>query len=443
MDHGDVSLAELVSQLPKELQQLALNLTPEDTEFFKTLFENRSRPVYVNTSSQAQYNQSKAYQYCHFDFVDWYSGWHSRLALCIALFGAVANILTMTTLTRKNMATPTNLILVGLAVADLMVVLEYVPYAASKLLGGQQLKESWEHALYVLVHAHLSQVCHTISIWLTVSLAVWRWIAVSRPHSAPTFCTLVNARRLLAGVYVACPLLATPTFLIYTVEETEDVSGDNTRTVYKVDFSPLAKAHDNLLKNICLLVFSVLVKLVPCLLLAQIMPAIIRAMWLAKERRQKLTNRKPHQPASVSAANTPSVFARVSRRVKGSAGDEVGGGQGKQPPKKNEGSTERTTSMLLVVMFLFLLTEMPQGLLTGLSLIYGPDFFTDCYMQLADPMDLLALINSTINFVLYCAMSVQFRYTFAGMYCGCCSRRKEALPAPVSSRQNCASSFNI
>ncbi|XP_037782094.1 uncharacterized protein LOC119578601 [Penaeus monodon] len=92
--------------------------------------------------------------------------------------------------------------------------------------------------------------------------------------------------------------------------------------------------------------------------------------------------------------------------------------------------------MLLVVMLLFLLTEMPQGLLTGLSLIYGPEFFTDCYMQLADPMDLLALINSTINFVLYCAMSVQFRYTFASMYCGCCSRRKSLHPSPST---NCAS----
>lgn len=33
-------------------------------------------------------------------------------------------------------------------------------------------------AVYALFHAHLSVVCHTISTWLTVLLAVWRYIAV-------------------------------------------------------------------------------------------------------------------------------------------------------------------------------------------------------------------------------------------------------------------------
>ena len=43
-------------------------------------------------------------------------------------------------------------------------------------------------------------------------------------------------------------------------------------------------------------------------------------------------------------------------------------------------------------------------------------FFKECYLPLADIMDGLALINSTINFVIYYFMSRQFRKTFIEMF---------------------------
>lgn len=86
-----------------------------------------------------------------------------------------------------------------------------------------------------------------IAIWLTVTLAVWRWVAVCRPHSAPTLCTMVYARRVLLAVYLACPALATPTFLMYTVNEYPDDAGSK---VYRVEFSSFALAHNELLKKV-------------------------------------------------------------------------------------------------------------------------------------------------------------------------------------------------
>ncbi|XP_068245098.1 G-protein coupled receptor dmsr-1-like [Palaemon carinicauda] len=454
----------LMSQLPEEVQKKALNLSPQDNDFFRTLFlfENETLPRNDSFDNAVSSTSLEAYnQFCRFDFLDVYKWWHCRLAVCIGLIGAVANILTVTTLTRKNMSTPTNLLLLGLAVADMLVVLEYVPYAASRLLGGQALSRSKGHALYILIHAHLSQVAHTIAIWLTISLAIWRWIAVCRPHAAPAACTMIRAWRVLCAVYIACPLLATPTFLMYTVQEYPDptASPEHPGTVYKVDFSPLALANNELLKKVNFLVYSVLVKLVPCLLLKLLMPAIIRGMWMAKRRRQKLMNRKPSsnlttttvisalqdndESTSPSKARKGENIGRTLRRIlrQFHVGRKMTSSyrtcsstaemktkndlEKKGPQKKNEGATERTTSMLLVIMFLFLLTEAPQGLLTGLSLIYGHDFFSDCYLQLGDPMDLLALINSSINFILYCVMSKQFRETFLGLYC--CKKSEQSF----------------
>jgi len=77
----------------------------------------------------------------------------------------------------------------------------------------------------------------------------------------------------------------------------------------------------------------------------------------------------------------------------------------------------RTTAMLLAVVGLFQLTELPQGVLTLCS-IFIPNFFYDVYWPLGDLLDIAALLNNSINFVLYCTMSRQFRETFVEIFLG-------------------------
>lgn len=82
---------------------------------------------------------------------------------------------------------------------------------------------------------------------------------------------------------------------------------------------------------------------------------------------------------------------------------------------EKEKQTDRTTRMLLAVLFLFLATEVPQGILGSLTLFFGEKFFIDCYQKLGDIADMLALTNSAINFALYYVMSRQFRITFKSL----------------------------
>ena len=46
-----------------------------------------------------------------------------------------------------------------------------------------------------------------------------------------------------------------------------------------------------------------------------------------------------------------------------------------------------------------------------LSAIWGKQFFIECYNPVGEMMDMMALTNSAINFILYCLMSSQFRLT--------------------------------
>jgi hypothetical protein len=63
----------------------------------------------------------------------------------------------------------------------------------------------------------------------------------------------------------------------------------------------------------------------------------------------------------------------------------------------------RTTKMLVSVIILFLLTELPQGVLIVCSATVK-DFFDTVYLPLGDVMDIVALINNAVNFILYCTM---------------------------------------
>ena len=72
-------------------------------------------------------------------------------------------------------------------------------------------------------------------------------------------------------------------------------------------------------------------------------------------------------------------------------------------------------------------------------------FFQHCYLPLGDVMDIMAIGNSTINFIVYYFMSKQFRKTFLEM-CGfnrccphACQRRRSSI---ANANNNDVSSYN-
>lgn len=85
-------------------------------------------------------------------------------------------------------------------------------------------------------------------------------------------------------------------------------------------------------------------------------------------------------------------------------------------PSKCQRRTDRTTMLLVAVLLLFLITEFPQGILGLLSGILEKCFFKQCYNKMGEMMDLLALINAAVGFVLYGLMSKQFRTSFKSVF---------------------------
>ncbi|KAL6963335.1 G-protein coupled receptor, partial [Sarracenia purpurea var. burkii] len=118
----------------------------------------------------------------------------------------MANLINIVVLTRKDMISPTNVVLTGLAIADLAVLLEYIPYTLHTYLRPttHSVKDRYTYgwAMLVLWHSNFSQVFHTISIWLTVVLAVWRYIAVAYPQKNRDWCNMDTTYRAAGWKWV-------------------------------------------------------------------------------------------------------------------------------------------------------------------------------------------------------------------------------------------------
>jgi hypothetical protein len=175
-------------------------------------------------------------------------------------------------LTRPEMRSPTNAILTGLAIADFFVMIDYIPFAmynADMLTKNDEEKYSSTWAMYILIHAFTSQILHTISIFLTLILAIWRYIATEFPQKNRIWCSMKTTIKAIISSYVMTPLISIPIYLasdrvpynawIYTNGTSIDKSINVSNaliidhhlvniTLYKVGNSTLARNHPTLQK---------------------------------------------------------------------------------------------------------------------------------------------------------------------------------------------------
>ena len=310
----------------------------------------------------------------------WYIGVHGYIATVVCALGIIANVLNIVVLTRKNMISATNCILTGLAVSDGLTMVVYLPFALRFycLYGTDPSVErnTLSATRFMLFFACFSVVVHTISIWLTVTLAVFRYIFIKYPRHGAVVCSLPRAKLAVFLTYVVTLVACIPNFAIIDIVGNKKVIGNTTHTIWEVAFR-----ENKPLQSFNFWVQAILVKLVPCTGLTLLSYLLIRTMQKAEKRRRNL-------------------------KMQTLKSDEE---------SSRDRKTNRTTRMLLTVVILFLLTEFPQGIITLLSGTL-PHFTEEIYHPLGDTIDILALLNNGINFILYCTMSKQFRDTFIELF---------------------------
>lgn len=339
-----------------------------------------------------------------FRFSQEYSQLHGYIASIVCVWGIATNIANIVVLTQKKMLSSTNMILTWLAVADLMTMASYFPVSLHfYIMKDPQLafpaSRSKYWLLFMMFHVNFAMVCHTIAIWLTITLAIFRYLYICYPTQGTTLCSLKRAKLTILAVYLCTAVICIPNYLLTAMTEMPIETKHYVWNTTTGNCSVLTEFHfmaynflgyDQLsviLNDLNYWIQALLIKLIPCFLLTILTILLIHAMHNANKRRMKLKS------------------------------------QGKKDESDRAREHNRTTAMLLAIVALFLLTELPQGILTMCS-IFIAWFFNNIYVPLGDLLDIMALLNNSINFVLYCSMSRQFRDTFTEIFCSCCPEKR-------------------
>ncbi|KAH3828414.1 hypothetical protein DPMN_130373 [Dreissena polymorpha] len=303
-----------------------------------------------------------------------YADAHGYVSLCVCSFGIVTNLFNISVLTRKQMATPVNQILTWLAVSDILTMVSYIPFALHFYCQfpdrADQLQERNSHAWmsFLLFHINLTSTTHTISIWMCVTLAIIRYIHITSPTNTNglRMKRIQQTRIVIIIVYISSAIVLIPNYLSNGLLEIQQ----GNRTLYHLTDLKVGRPGTDTTVLINVWMYAMIAKLVPCLLMSIFGGLLVYNIHVKIRRRRKVLH----------------ISGNSSMRLS---------------------EHSRTTKMLIAVITLFILTELPQGVLIVCSAcIYN--FFDTVYQPLGDVMDIMALVNNSINFVLYCSNEYKF-----------------------------------
>ena len=282
------------------------------------------------------------------------------------------------------MKSPTNALLCWLAVADLLTMVPYVPfviyfYCVYSPYDTTPEKYTYAWVMYMLFLINFVATTHTISNWLGVSLAAFRFVQLRSTTKGmygqrQMYGTI---QKVIVMVYICSCIVLIPNYITNKTEECIDDKSN--KTFYCLRDLKLGTNETKTIVLANVLTYSIVTKIVPCILMTIFSGSLLISLNInGRKRRRRLSAVRPNN-------------------------------------NRRDNQQAKTTQMLLVVIILFLVTEFPHGLLILISTTV-PNFYQTVYVSLGDLMDLLALINNAVNFLLYCIMSSQFRSKFLKMY---------------------------
>lgn len=312
------------------------------------------------------------------DFKQIYMKAHGYVASIVCIIGLLGNGATVMVLTRPKMAsTPVNFLLTMVAIANLLLLAVYLPYAIhfyiikrddNLLPFHVRDKTSANFAYFCL---NFMVICHFTSIWHTIAVACFRWLTLGI-SSGKNYATLRNAR-ICSLVLVICNVAqSVGSFL------TNDVIGyvQNNCHFTNVTFYTVAGREGMSYYN---WLFACFGKIIPAALLGILTGPLLRIMMQAETRRLQLFHK------------------------------------GKEEESRRHQEHNRTTGMLLAVVIIIGSIELPHGIYV-IVMKYDVHL-QEIYSNMAELIDLITIVAFSINFVLYTVMSRQFRATFYSLFC--------------------------
>ncbi|CAH1778608.1 unnamed protein product [Owenia fusiformis] len=304
-------------------------------------------------------------------YIQFQSGLVSNI---ICAFGVICNLLSIVVLSNHRMRSSTSIYLMALAILDIVVLLcsalfLAIPAMAGYLQGNLMTYSKFYPNLHPIGYP-LTLISQTCTIYITVAFTVERFIAVCHPLQAANMCTIPRAKRVVVTVIFCAVVFNIPRMLEFGVTQTLDKATNATvpRIVYK-------DLHWNKIYKVTYMVIAyiLVIFLIPFLLLTILNTLLIKAV-----------NR--------SRATRATMNTRTLRE-------------------------NNLTVMLIAVIMVFLICQFP-ALIDNIITAFLPNEIQNSrwYIIFYSICTNMVILNSAVNFILYCVFGKKFRRIFLVMF---------------------------
>lgn len=322
---------------------------------------------------------------------DWAHLFYGKLYPPLAISVIVATVFIIIVLAQKRMRNPANLVLLYMTIAGLSFAVIPFPVLLFFFIFNyynrmEEIEVSWCYSIHYMFQS-LPSFCQWLETWFTVLLAMQQLICIKNPLSVRRYCTKRNMNIISLLITIFCFVCMIPR-LAFEIDKIDVISyklvtsSDNT-TVLSEQHSCILKYHPFVKKigvdNYFAISFwfrAMLFSFIPCILL------LILTILLLTELRNVKIRRLP--------------LMMVPRR----------------DAERKFTSTLMTTAVAVI----FLAANFPMGLS---HVLFTIRFTTDLIkieletlLRLNMVHNLLILGALPLNFIIYCAISQQFRRTF-------------------------------
>ncbi|KAL3851816.1 hypothetical protein ACJMK2_015521 [Sinanodonta woodiana] len=302
---------------------------------------------------------------------------HTLLPI-ICVTSIIGIIITIIVLSRKNMCTSTNSYLISLAVADLIFLLIFSNRFLETRLSIEQ-----EYLYYtIMTYANIFlDILLLASVWLTVMLALERYIAICHPMRAMAICTVKRARIIIICIFIGAFIIRCPKFFQHKTFMTEDPCLDKE----VIDTKPSEFGTNIMYMTIygwivdctfgAILPFGALLFLNGCLI---------------REIHRSTKYLRYHLPVD---SNIQTIISFEEMKI---------------------------TMMLVSIVVVFFTCQAPYVVLSCIKSVnsYGNAVLqTDIYYILTNITLLLLALRTSFNFILFCWFSEKFWNTFKRVFC--------------------------
>lgn len=293
------------------------------------------------------------------------------VAICVIFLGLFANFLTVVVLTRKTMHSSTNCFLTGLALWDMMVLL--CTLFLMTLVHFSTAYEQMVHPYIVVYIYPFALVAQTSTVWITVSFTVERYIAVCHPLKAASMCSINRTRIVIVCVSIVSFIYNITRWFEY--ELTETIRENSNETV--IHFKPTEFGSNTLYNKVYYSYFyPIIMFVIPLSSLAIINTCLIHAVKKSQQQQKDMNVRQSRE--------------------------------------------NNVTIMLVSVVIVFMMCQVPAAVY---NVAYAIDYQAVKHgfgwLLLSTIRNFLVVLNSAINFLLYCAFGQKFRRVFMRTFCYC------------------------